>query len=107
MSPPASTNSLPMEIDGSRLFNSKLTIRFSLAATSGPCCTRRVHPDAACLAQRIPSRNQPHLVPPKAEHSTAARALRPEDPLSLLGVQWPDWPDRIEPRHGQVSEQLL
>src|SRR5262247_3742450 len=105
MSPPASTASLLLYIAGSRLFDARPAIRFSLAAISGPGA-RRVLRVAACRAQRIPYRNPSHLVPPKAEWSTSGHAPQQGEPLSHR-VHWPERPDRREPRHEQLWERLL
>src|SRR4030095_4020692 len=98
MSPPASTDSLLLYIDGNLLFNAKPAIRFLLAVITAPRRARRVHPGAAYSARQISGRNRPQLVSPKAEWSTPAHAPRLRDPLSPR-VQWPEWPDRREPRH--------
>ena len=53
-------------VDGNRLCIAKPTIRFWLALIAGPK-SRRVHPGAPCLRQRIPCQNRPHLVSPRLE----------------------------------------
>src|SRR5262245_12576202 len=78
---------------------------FAEHALAGPR-TRRVHPGAACLAARIPSRNRPHLVPPKTEQSTLVHATPLGEVLSPR-VHWPDWPARRETRHWQFWDPLL
>ena len=50
MSPPASTTSLLLYIDGNRLFNAKPAIRFRLALISGPA--EHVESIRALLVQR-------------------------------------------------------
>src|SRR5918996_3466020 len=67
---------------------------------------RRVHPGAPCLAQRRPSRNPPHLAPPKTEQSTPAHAPRLGEPFSPR-VNCSDWPSRRETQHAKVWERLL
>ena len=105
MSPPASTASLLAYIDGNRLFNAKPAIRFPLAPISGP--REHVESIRALLVQRsehlieiVRSSYLPRL------NSQPQRARRDWENLFQLEYSCPDWPDRREPRHGQVWERL-
>src|SRR5215813_10990430 len=106
MRPPASTACLLLYIDGNRLFNANPQSVFHELGLAGPRRAQRVHPDAAYSAQRIPPRNRPQLVSPKAEESTPAHAPRLGEPLSPR-LHCAEWSECREPRHGQVWEPLL
>src|SRR5215471_2477104 len=105
MSPPDSTNSLLPYTEGNRFFNAKPTLRFRLVFVSGP--TDTYSPSGRSLFSSANTRSKP-----SASRISQDRRVNPLraprlGELLLARVHWLEWPDRREPRHGQLWERLL